>query len=579
MAVSNAGWGSDVIIDMLQALGMEYIALNPGASYRGIHDSLVNYAGGKPEIVLCNHEGIAIAVAHGYAHAAGKPMVAAVHDVVGLLNATERIYNAWLDQAPMLVIGGTGPVAADQRRPHGDWIHTALVQGQAVREFTKFDDQPASIPGAIDSILRAHEVATTQPAGPVYLCFDAGLQEARLPEPVEIPDHSAFPAIQQPHASQEALRRMADLLLAADKPAIIVDYLGDQDTVDSLVLLAETVGASVIDQGDLHNFPSRHPLNLTDATNEVVREADLILCLNIVDPQAAFSRSDFSTRRPSPIVRHDAHIIDVTLRHYGIKSWGQSYGGMFPVDMVVSADVRHVLPPLADLVVLMSGATTREKAAQRTAAAAARREPLTERFQEQAADATRMNLAYVAQQTWEIIQVHDWTLVDRDLRGNWAHRLWDFTKATQYTGTTKAGIGSGLGRAIGAALANKGSGRLNVHFQPDGDLLFTPSALWTLANQELPVLIITNNNRSYGNDERHQEEVALTRERPVENKGVGIRIEGPEVDFAALARSYGIHGEGPITDPADLRPALERALAVVLSGKPALVDAVVLSGR
>lgn len=330
MAISKAEWGSDVIIDMLQALGMEYTALNPGASYRGIHDSLVNYAGGKPEIVLCNHEGIAIAVAHGYAHAAGKPMVAAVHDVVGLLNATERIYNAWLDQAPIMVIGGTGPVAADQRRPHGDWIHTALVQGQAVREFTKFDDQPASIAGAIDSILRAHEVATTQPAGPVYLCFDAGLQEARLPEPVEIPDHSAFPAIQQPHAGQETLRRIADLLLAADKPAIIVDYLRDQDAVDSLVLLAETVGASVIDQGDFHNFPSRHPLNLTNAANEVTHEADVILCFNIVDPQAAFSRSDFSTRRPSPIVRHDAQIIDVTLRHYGIKSWGSPTGACSP---------------------------------------------------------------------------------------------------------------------------------------------------------------------------------------------------------------------------------------------------------
>jgi acetolactate synthase I/II/III large subunit len=579
MAVSKAGWGSDIIIDMLQALGMEYIALNPGASYRGIHDSLVNYAGGKPEIVLCNHEGIAIAVAHGYAHAAGKPMAAAVHDVVGLLNASERIYNAWLDQAPVLVIGGTGPVAADQRRPHGDWIHTALVQGQAVREFTKFDDQPASIPGAIDSMLRAHEVATTAPAGPVYLCFDAGLQEASLPTPVEIPDPSAFASINQPHASQETLRRIADLLLASDNPAIIVDYLGAQGCVDSLVRLAESVGASVIDQGDLHNFPSRHPLNLTDAANDVVREADVILALNIVDPQAAFSRSDFSTRQPSPIVRNDAQIIDVTLRHYGIKSWGQSYGGMFPMDMVVSADVRHVIEPLADLIALMIGDATRAKAAERTAAAAAKREALTTRFNEQADDASRMTLAHVAQQTWEIIQEHDWTLLDRDLRGNWAHRLWDFTKASQYTGTTKAGIGGGLGRAIGAALANKGTGRLNVHFQPDGDLLFTPSALWTLANQELPMLIITNNNRSYGNDERHQEEVALTRDRPVENKGVGIRIEGPEVDFAAMARSYGVHGEGPITDPADLRPALERALAVVLSGKPALVDCVVLSGR
>jgi thiamine pyrophosphate-dependent acetolactate synthase large subunit-like protein len=512
--LSKAQYGSDVVIDMIQALGIEYIALNPGASYRGIHDSLVNYAGGKPELILCNHEGTAVAVAHGYANASGRPMIAAVHDVVGLLNATERVYNAWLDQVPIIVIGGTGPVAADLRRPHGDWIHTALVQGQAVREFTKFDDQPASVQGIIDSMLRAHEVATTAPEGPVYVCFDASLQEDALPEPV-------------------------------------------------------------MEQGDLYNFPSRHPLNMTDAAADVMKNADVILALNVVDPQATFLCADFSTRRPTAIVREDAEIIDVTLRHYGIKSWGQAYGGMFPMAMVVSADVREVLPSLATLVAAGADDDVRTRASERMTAASVHRTTQSERFAEAAARASDpVGLAFLAQQTWELIQDYDWTLLDRDLRGNWAHRLWDFTNAGQFTGTTKAGIGNALGRAIGAGIANRGSGKLQVHFQPDGDMLYTPSALWTLANQELPILVITNNNRSYGNDERHQEEVALTRERPVENKGVGIRIEGPNVDFAAMARSYGVHGEGPVTTAAELRPALERALAVVLDGKPALVDVV-----
>jgi thiamine pyrophosphate-dependent acetolactate synthase large subunit-like protein len=580
MTVSKAGWGSDVVVDMLQALGIEYIALNPGASYRGIHDSLVNYAGAKPEIVLCNHEGIAVAVAHGYANASGRPMAAAVHDVVGLLNASERIYNAWLDTVPVLVIGGTGPVASDQRRPHGDWIHTALVQSEAVREFTKFDDQPSSVKGMIDSMLRAYQVATTGPEGPVYLCFDAGLQEAPLPAPVDIPDVSMFPPIERPQASAETVRGIADLMLAADRPVVIANRLGDQAAVDALVEVAEVIGASVIEQGDLYNFPSRHPLNLTDAAGDIVQNADVILALNIVDPQSAFARSDFATRSPSPVVRPESKIIDVTLRHYGIKSWAQSYGGMFPMEMVVSADVRELLPRLASAVSEAADDATRATAVERIAAAKAKRQELSERFNKLVADpGNKVTLPFVAQQVWELVQAYDWTLVDRDLRGNWAHRLWNFTKVTQFTGTTKAGIGGGLGRAIGAALANRGTGRLNIHFQPDGDMLFTPSALWTLANQELPVLIVTNNNRSYGNDERHQEEVAFTRERPPENKGVGIRIEGPDVDFAAMARSYGVHGEGPITQPADLRPALERALRVVLSGKPALVDAVVLSGR
>ena len=248
---------------------------------------------------------------------------------------------------------------------------------------------------------------------------------------------------------------------------------------------------------------------------------------------------------------------------------------MFPMAIVVSADVREVLPSLTALVVAGAEDGLRARATERTAQALARRAAQGERFAEAAARTSDpVGLAFLAQQTWELIRGHDWTLLDRDLRGNWAHRLWDFTRAGQFTGTTKAGIGNGLGRAIGAGIANRGSGKLQVHFQPDGDLLYTPSALWTLANQELPILVITNNNRSYGNDERHQEEVALTRERPVENKGVGIRIERPNVDFAAMARSYGVHGEGPITTAADLRPALERAMAVVLDGKPALVDVV-----
>lgn len=577
MAISKAAWGSDVIVDMLQALDIDYIAINPGASYRGFHDSLVNYAEGRPEIILCNHEGIAIAVAHGYARAAGKMMAAAVHDVVGLLNATERVYNAWLDNAPMLILGGTGPVASELRRPGGDWIHTALVQGEAVREFTKFDDQPASVPAVIDSMLRAYRVAETEPAGPVYLCFDAELQESPLPEPVEIPDPASFPAIGRPQASAETLRDATDLLLKAERPVIVVDYLGDGETVNALIRLAETLGASVVDQGDLFNFPTRHPLNLSDAASDLYKEADVILALNVIHPSSAFSRSDFSTRKPTSIVKPDAKIIDVTLRHYGIKSWGQAYGGMFPTEMVVSADVREVLPALADMVAAGADDALRAKAAERSAAAGAKHDELHARFAKSAANpGDRCTLSFVAQTVGEVIEGHDWTLVDRDLRGNWAHRLWDIKEPYQYTGTTKAGIGNALGRAIGAAIANRGSGRLNVHFQPDGDMLFTPSALWTLANQKLPMLIVTNNNRSYGNDERHQEEVALTRERPVENKGIGLRMEDPDVDFATLAKAYGVHGEGPISKPEELKGALERALAVVLDGKPALVDVVTL---
>src|SRR3990172_1059551 len=169
---SQARYGSDVMADMLRLLDIDYAATMPGSTFRGLHDSIVNHLGNnKPEIILCNHEEIAVSMAHGYGKVAGKPMAAVVHNVVGLLHASLAIYNAWLNEAPMLVIGATGPMDTEKRRPWIDWIHTALVQGNAVRDYVKWDDQPSSLAGVLDSFIRAHQIATTDPKGPVYLCL------------------------------------------------------------------------------------------------------------------------------------------------------------------------------------------------------------------------------------------------------------------------------------------------------------------------------------------------------------------------------------------------------------------------
>ncbi|MEX2598187.1 MAG: thiamine pyrophosphate-binding protein, partial [Dehalococcoidia bacterium] len=460
---TNAAYGSDVVIDMLQNLGIEYIALNPGASYRGIHDSLVNYAGGKPEIILCNHEGIAVAVAHGYAHAAGKPMAAAVHNVVGLLNASERIYSAWLDKTEVIVIGGTGPMGIDLRRPGADWIHTALVQGQAVREFTKYDDQPHNANSIPDSMLRAYQMATVEPKGPVYLCYDADLQEAALENPVPMPDPADFPVPAEPQANPEALRRTADLLLGAKRPVIAINYIGNEAAVAELVKLAELLGAAVVDEGDLFNFPNRHPLNLSGVTKDVLSEADVVLALNLENPEMMFSTTDRRTRKPRIVFGEDTKVIDVTLRHYALKSWAQSYAKMFPRALSISADVKQIIPALVGLVQENISAERKQQSGERTAALSKQHDEIMAKYQEQAAMPKDgiINQAFIAQQTWEIIKDHDWSLLDRDLRAGWARRLWDIKRKHQYFGTTKAGIGCALGRAIGAAIANRGTGRLN----------------------------------------------------------------------------------------------------------------------
>src|SRR4029453_5854916 len=147
----QAEWGSDVVVDLLKAFEIEYVAINPGATFRGLHDSLVNYGGKQPpEIIPCTHEEIAVALAHGYARAKGKPMGAAVHNVVGLQHASMAIYNAWADRVPLIVMGGPGPMDTGNRRPWIDWVDTALVQGNLVRDFVKWDDQPASVEAVPD---------------------------------------------------------------------------------------------------------------------------------------------------------------------------------------------------------------------------------------------------------------------------------------------------------------------------------------------------------------------------------------------------------------------------------------------
>ena len=321
--VGKAEWGSDVIVEVLRGLGVEYVALNPGATFRGVHDSIVNYVGNRePELILCPHEEIAVAIAHGYGKAAGKPMAAYVHDVVGLLHASMAIYNAWANRSSVIVLGGTGPMAADGRRPWIDWIHTANVQGNAVRDFVKWDDQPASIGAAVESLIRAHQLTTSAPEGPVYVCFDVATQEQKLDAPFELPDLSTFPRPARIQADPEALEHAAELLVAAERPVVLANALGrSPEATDGLVRLAEMLALPVVSGGDLYNFPTRHPLNATRAKRQLVRQADVVLALDVYDLQQALTGQDYRARQLQHLLPRDAKLIDVSLRQLSVRSW------------------------------------------------------------------------------------------------------------------------------------------------------------------------------------------------------------------------------------------------------------------
>ena len=579
---SPARYGSDVMAEMLRRLDIKYAIINPGSTFRGLHDSIVNYLGNNnPEIILCTHEGIAVSMAHGYGKVAGKPVAAMVHNVVGLLHGTMAIYNAWLDEAPMLVIGGTGPMDIEKRRPWIDWIHTALVQGNVVRDYVKWDDQPTSLAGVPDSFIRAHQIATTDPQGPVYICLDLGLQEEPLRAEVPLPSMERYPNPSPPQVDMATIDRVADILVPATNPVVITDYTGrNPQAVGSLVELAELLALPVIDVGGRFNFPNTHPLDLTGAETELLKEADIVLALDVQNLSRYLTTARWDTRQIDSIISEECRIIHFTLQHLATKSWSQAHGKLMPTDIAVAADTALALPVLTKACHQRLTETRRAELQKRFDNIKARHEILRQKWQTTAEDGqgkSPIPLPYLTKQVWSVINGEDWALTSDSMRG-WARRLWDWDKPYQYIGSE--GLGCGLGQALWAALAHKPEGRLCIDFQPDGDLLFTPAALWTAAHHQIPMLVIMNNNRSYYNSERHQEMMAKMRERPVDNKGFGTHIDNPPVDYAGLARSFGLHGVGPIEDPADLRPALEEAVKFVKDKKQlALVDVVTEASR
>lgn len=573
-------YGSDLIVELMRRCGVEYAALNPGATFRGIHDSLVNYAGNRdPELILCTHEEIAVAVAHGYAKAAHRPMVALVHDVVGLQHACMAIFNAWCDREPVLVVGGTGPMDAAQRRPWIDWVHTAHLQANLVRDYVKWDDQPASLEAIPESFFRAYRLATQEPQGPVYLCYDAALQEAKLTQPIPIPDPGRYVQTTRLAPEEAAVDQLADWLVAAEFPVLLADRAGrSPSAVAALVELAEAMGAAVVDTGRRHNFPADHPLDCSDAKEEVLARADFVLALEVYDLYGALRAPvDRTTRRARPLLGPGARVAHVTLGDLHARGWVHDTNQLQPTDLTVVADCAVTLPLLADRVRQRLGATPGAAAREdrrkfveelhRTCEQQARR-VLEQRWHERPIPLPR--LAY---EVGRALHHVPWQLANGQLRG-WPRRLWPFREPDCFLGYNEgAGLGYGMGVSLGACLANRTTGRLVVNLQSEGDFLYTPGALYTASSHRLPALIVLVNNRSYYNDEEHQEEVARARGRPVENKGVGIRLDDPDVDYRKLAESFGVYAEGRVEDPEALAPALERAVRVCVEDRrPALVE-------
>jgi thiamine pyrophosphate-dependent acetolactate synthase large subunit-like protein len=552
-----AAFGSDVVAETLRALDVPYIALNPGASYRGLHDSLVNYLGNeRPKMLLCLHEESAVAIAHGYAKVTGCAMAAAVHSNVGLMHATMAVFNAWCDRMPVLVIGATGPVDAAKRRPWIDWIHTARDQGALVRGYTKWDDQPASPGAAREAILRAAWIANTAPMGPVYVNLDAGMQEEAVPEPLPPVDAARFmPAVASaPPASQ--IQAAAQILRAAKKPVMLVGRASRSlEAWQARVALAEASGAMVIT--DLKTgaaFPTDHPLHV-GAPSVLVPDAEGLAALGAADVILSLDWVDLAgTLKAAKAPGSGAKVIQVSVDYQLHNGWSMDHQGHAPIDLFVAADPDATVPLLADSL----GEIPKRVVARRAA-------------EEPALSAATLTVEHLARALREAVGERPVSLTHLPL--SWNGAWWPFRHPLDYLGSDGGGgIGGGPGISVGAALALKGSGRLPVAICGDGDFLMGVTALWTAAHYRIPLLVVVANNRSFFNDELHQERVARMRNRPVENRWIGQRIVDPDIDLAALGRAQGAVGFGPIDKMDGLGAAFAEAVAAVEAGAVAVVD-------
>ena len=587
---STAAYGSDIIVDLMRAFDIEYAALNPGATFKWLHDSIVNYGGNaRPHLIECTHEEISVAMAHGYAKASGKPMVAIVTDTVGLQHASMAIYNAWCDSVPVIVLGGTGPMDLTIRRPWIDWTHTAMATGSVVRDYVKWDDQPHNLASVPESFIRAYRVATTEPQGPVFVCYDATIQAVQLDGPMSIPDVASYAPATPQAVAPDALRMAASWLAEAERPVVVAEYTGRSEAgFTALSQLADLLSLPVVDRGGSFgagggwfNFPSNHPLDLTGAEDELLSQADLVLALDVKDLWGATnSARDPSTYAFHSIVPDSARIIQVSLWEQRIRGWSADYQRIPRVDLNIAADTSVALPQLvaACRELVQQSEDSNSQYQERRLRLKEWHDRLRQGWQSrahQSAGERPVAVPKLAADLWECIKNEEWALVAGDLDG-WTRRIWEFDNPHQCLGESGgAGLGYIAGASIGAALAYKGTGKLCISLQPDGDLLYSPGALWTAAHHKIPILIVMFNNRTYYNSEAHAVDVAQDRERAVENRGVGTWISGPDVDFAGLARSMGVYGEGPVESPEEVIPALQRAIKVVKEqGLPALVDVV-----
>lgn len=580
--VGQACYASDFMVDVLKTLNIDHVFSNPGSSFLGLHESIVNYGGNtKPDFITAMHEESAAAMANGYYKAAGKPAATLAHSTVGLQHAAMGIYNAWCDRVPMInMLGNT--LDLTKRAGGNDWRHSAQDPVGMVRDFIKWDDQPTTLQGFAESMVHGYKIAMTPPMEPIAIVVDSELQEEVHADRSTLVIPKYTPSV-PPAGEAGAVKETARLLVQAERPVIIVDRMARSENGMKLMIeLAELLTCPVLDLNSRQNLPNMHFLNQNGQRGPLISNADVVLGIEVTDfwgQVNQFARGETLGRRR---VKADAKLITIGVADVYMKSNYQDFQRYAPVDISISGDGEATLPALIEAVKSALSNERKSALAMRADGFRKKHADAYEASRQAAAlgwDSSPVSTSRLCMDLWQVIKDEDWALVSVGASAaffsNWPHRLWNIDRHYRFLGFgAGGGVGYGLPAAVGAAMANKALGRFSVNIQCDGDFMYANGALWTAAHHRVPLLTVMHNNRAYGQETMLIQGVANRRERGIENSKIGTEIDNPPINYAKLAEGMGVWSAGPILDPADLAPALKRAVAVVKKGLPALVDVV-----
>jgi len=563
-AVTRAG--SDLQTQVLKDLGIEFVSSNPGSSFEGLQESIVNYGDPPnvmPEFITALHEDAAVDMANGYGKAEGRPMCALLHGTIGLQHGSMAIYQAYYAGTPMLLIAGRddGFIQA----------HTANDMAALVRSFTKWDAQPTTLLGSLEALQEAYRQAITPPTGPTLVILDIELQK-------EEAGNLAVPKYRPPQIDGIDARTAAEIaasLVGATNPRIEVGQLRTPAGVQLAVELAELVGASVGTRATAGpmSFPQRHPLSGPGANTNY----DFRLGLEVGPADVAIV---------GPKIESVAAARDRAGIGFGGLRGSQPASGPFApgddgIGRKIGIDAEASLPVLIAEVKRAQSRSQRRTVEERTAAhAKANHEAYVASVRRALAvkrkgwDASPVSTARIYAELWPLLQNEDWCLASpSNFSGSHHRELWVHDRPYSYLGGQGAGgMGYGLGACAGAALAARGRGRFVVNVQTDGDLNYQPGTLWTAAHHQLPMLTVMHNNRAWHQELMFLEYMAGVRGRGTDRGHIGTSLRDPFIDYAKMAEGYGMASEGPIEDPRDLAPALARGIASVKRGEPYLID-------